>query len=175
MGTSFDVVCAASLHRHVTIRDIVMKTLKKLWPQSDQVESARQSIVDRTDMMMREYLLKEAKKSSDPKSAECFAERWDYFAWYTYCEFIISSYHHRLFPARHDKPGLADICICSGLVPLGRGDLPVRLPRVRREPLRACRARVSSLLGVPDTQGSCSAECRQPHRLTCGYPPAASS
>lgn len=126
-------------------------------------------------MMMREYLLKETMVSNNPKSAECFAERWDYFAWYTYCESIISSYHHRLFPARHNKPGLADIFICSGLVPLGRGDLPVRLPRVRGEPLREYRARVSSLLGVPDTQGSCSAEYRQPHRLTCGYLTAASS
>lgn len=105
MRTSFDVVCKASLRRHVTIREIISKTLEKIWPQSDQAESALQSILDRTDTLMREYLLDWTKESNNPMSAECFAERWDYMFWNIYGEFAFSSYHHRLIPARRDEPG----------------------------------------------------------------------
>lgn len=103
--TSFDVVCEASSHRHVTIREIILKALEKIWPQSDQTESALQSILDRTDTVMREYLLDWTRESSNPMSAECFAERWDYMFWNIYGEFAFSYYHHRLIPARCNRPG----------------------------------------------------------------------
>lgn len=102
MRTSFDVVCAKSLHRHVTIREIISKALKKSQPQSDQVESDLQSMLDRTNTVMREYLWDETKVSNNPKSAECFAERWDYMFWHVYGELINLSYHHRLIPARRE-------------------------------------------------------------------------
>lgn len=102
MKTSFDVVCAVSLQRHYTVREMVLEGLKKSRPQSDQNESELQRLSDEATTEMRNHLLEDFEESDDPLSAECFAERWDYMLWIIYRMFDIPFYHRRPIPARRD-------------------------------------------------------------------------
>lgn len=92
MRMSFDEIGAASLQRHYAIREMVSKGLKKSRPQSDQNESELQRLSDEVTTKMEAWLLGQTAESREPRSAEFFAERWDYLLWclYSKCPLIDS-------------------------------------------------------------------------------------
>jgi len=91
METSFDVICERSQLRHYKTLDVVRKGLQKSLPQSDQVESTLQNMVDKAETGLGGILLSQTKKSNELASAEWFAERCDWLVWSEYSKSSISS------------------------------------------------------------------------------------
>lgn len=98
MKTLFDEVCAASLQRHLGIREMVFGGLSQSQPQSGQIQLEMQNLLDEVTELMEGYLLGETERSKNPLSAGFFAERWDYMLWTVYRKLDTSFCYHRSNP-----------------------------------------------------------------------------